>query len=88
MKYANGSVVFPRELLEEIQKYVHGDIVYIPRIDGRRKKWGEESGQRSSLINRNNHIRNGFKQGLSIDRLSEMHHLAHYTIKKIVYSKK
>ena len=31
LSYINGKNVLPKELLEEIQKYVEGEIIYIPK---------------------------------------------------------
>ncbi|MEK4250509.1 CD3324 family protein [Paenibacillus sp. FSL W7-1287] len=86
MKYVRGNVIFPENLLKEIQEYIQGEFVYIPQKDGARKLWGEKSGQREQLARRNKEIREKFKIGQSIDRLSKSYHLSHDTIKKIVYS--
>lgn len=88
MKYVKGNVIFPEHLLKQIQQYVQGEFVYIPQKDGSRKPWGEKSGQREQLTRRNNEIREKFREGMSIDRLTKSYHLSHDTIKKIVYSKK
>lgn len=88
MKYVKGNVIFPEKLLKEIQKYIQGEFVYIPQKDGSRKQWGEKSGQRERLARRNKEIREKFKNGVSIDRLTKSYHLSHDTIKKIVYSNK
>ncbi|PWW33727.1 MULTISPECIES: CD3324 family protein [Paenibacillus] len=86
MKYVKGDVIFPEYLLKEIQEYIQGEFVYIPQKDGLRKQWGEKSGQREQLARRNKEIREKFKFGVSIDRLTQSYHLSHDTIKKIVYS--
>jgi len=49
MKYVNADHIFPEALLKEIQKYVHGEMVYVPKPKGLRKKWGEDSGIRNDL---------------------------------------
>jgi len=41
MKYVNADQIFPQALLMEIQKYVHGELVYIPKPKRLHKKWGE-----------------------------------------------
>lgn len=88
MKYVNGNVIFPEKLLEEIQKYIQGGLVYIPQIEGSRKQWGVRSGQRETLVRRNHEIREKFQLGMSIDQLTLRYHLSHDTIKKIIYTKK
>ncbi len=87
MKYVKAGTVFPDKLLKEIQKYVQGELVYIPNPNGIRKKWGERSGSRESLKHRNKIIYDSFKSGTSIDKLSDEFYLSLDSIKKIVYKK-
>lgn len=88
MKYVNADIIFPKELLKEIQKYVNGGMVYVPRAEGLRKKWGENSGSRKYLILRNDEICQKFSNGVTIDQLSDRFGLSSDSIKKIVYSNK
>ncbi|SEN93102.1 hypothetical protein SAMN05518670_3099 [Paenibacillus sp. OK076] len=74
-------------LLNEIQKYMNGGLVYIPKSKGLRKKWGENSGSRKILNLRNDEIRQKFLDGDTIDQLSDRFCLSSDTIKKIVYTK-
>ncbi|ANY71782.1 CD3324 family protein [Paenibacillus ihbetae] len=87
MKYINADIILPEELLKEVQKYVQGKMVYIPKPEGLRKKWGENSGSRAYLKNRNEEIRRKFAEGASIDELSSHYCLSCDSIKKIVYTK-
>ncbi|MGM7682530.1 CD3324 family protein [Cytobacillus sp. Hm23] len=88
MKYINANNVLPEQLILEIQKYVQGQVVYIPNTEGARKKWGENSGNREYLNCRNKKICEEFNTGITIDDLAEKYCLSVYSIKKIVYSKK
>ena len=87
MKYVNADIIFPEELLKEIQKYIHGSMVYIPTPEGQRKKWGENSGSRKHLSLRNENIRQQYIDGATIDDLSDQFCLSIDSIKKIIYSK-
>lgn len=87
MKYINADIILPEELLKEVQKYVQSKMVYIPKPEGLRKKWGENSGSRAYLKNRNEEIRRKFTEGASIDDLSSQYCLSCDSIKKIVYTK-
>lgn len=87
MKYVNADMIFPKELLKEIQKYTHSSMVYIPTPDGQRKKWGENSGSRKYLKQRNETIRQQYMDGSSIDELSDQFGLSNDSIKKIIYTK-
>ncbi|WP_152391867.1 CD3324 family protein [Paenibacillus guangzhouensis] len=88
MKYINADVVLPDHLLKELQQYVPGGMLYVPKPAGLRKKWGEKSGSRLYLSRRNDEIRQKFSVGTSIDQLSDQFCLSYDSIKKIVYSKK
>ncbi|MDP5276033.1 CD3324 family protein [Chengkuizengella axinellae] len=87
MKYVNADEVFPKELVIEMQKYAQGQIVYISKLEGNHKKWGEKSGNRQYLKQRNQAIQEEFQSGASIVELSDRYFLSVYSIKKIVYTK-
>ncbi|MCB2296690.1 CD3324 family protein [Clostridium tagluense] len=87
MKYIKACDILPKCLLEEIQKYAKGCIVYIPNKAGTRRAWGDMTGTKSELINRNIHIKIDFKDGILIDKLSKKYNLSVESIKKIIYSR-
>jgi len=87
MKYKKAEDIFPKSLLEEMQKYIAGGLVYIPSPDGMRKKWGVSSGSRAYLLKRNSEIKSRFRNGMTIDQLTAEFCLSYDSIKKIVYSK-
>jgi len=87
MKYVKANTVFPPSLLEEIQKYVQGEYVYIPNPKGSRKKWGTRTGIKEDIIQRNKQIRLDHEQGMSVKQLAQNYCLSDDSIKKIVYSK-
>lgn len=84
MGYKNGKEIFPRELLNELQKYVQGELIYIPR-NSDRIGWGELSGTKLYMCNRNREIYKKYKDGFTVDELMELYHLSCDSIKKIVY---
>jgi DNA-binding NarL/FixJ family response regulator len=87
MRYRNADEIFPKELLAQIQTYFDGGLVYIPKLDKVRKKWGEKSGSRQFLIRRNQEIQRLFSNGEPIEYLAERFYLSPSSIKKIVYTK-
>lgn len=87
MKYVNGKDIFPERLLRQIQKYAAGKLVYIPSME-KKKDWGEETGYRKYLLQRNYEIRRKFRNGVTIQQLADEYCLSYETIRKIVYSKK
>jgi Mor family transcriptional regulator len=86
MKYVKADIL-PEELLKEVQKYINGVMVYVPKPEGVREGWGVNSGGRKYINQRNHEIRQRFSQGTSIDELSEQFFLSLDSIKKIVYSR-
>ena len=88
MKYRNASKVLPKELIIEIQKYIQGETLYIPKPEREYENWGILSGGRKMIDQRNAAIRSDFRNGRSIGQLAKEHFLATETIKKIVYSHK
>ncbi|MCA0988426.1 CD3324 family protein [Guptibacillus algicola] len=88
MKYINAKKALPNELLEELQKYIQGETLYVPKPKSNREKWGASTGIRKELLKRNRRIKEDYLQGNSLDEIAEMHHLSIETIKKIIYSRK
>lgn len=86
MKYVSADIL-PEELLKELQKHIHGAMIYVPKPEGNRKRWGENSGSRKYIEQRNAEIRHRFFQGATVDQLTEQYFLSFDSIKKIVYSK-
>ena len=86
MKYKNASHVLPDELLNEIQKYVTGEAIYIPEIN-EKKKWGEGSGARAFYQERNKKIQFDYQVGMTVNELAEKYGLSIESIKRILYRK-
>lgn len=86
MRYKNAREILPDRLLKELQQYVSGETIYIPRGEtDERKNWGENSGARIYYKARNTEIRAKYKNGVKIETLSEEYGLSIDTIRKIVY---
>lgn len=62
-------------------------MLYIPTIE-KKRRWGESSGYKQILIERNRQIRSKFNSGASIDALADEFCLSLDSIKKIVYIKR
>ncbi|WP_040205995.1 CD3324 family protein [Neobacillus jeddahensis] len=88
MKYVNATNILPEKLIAEIQKYVQGETLYIPKPETTYRKWGSCSGGRKLIDERNAAIKEAFQNGNSIPQLAEEHFLSIETIKKIVYRRK
>ena len=84
MKYINAAEILPKQLLKELQTYIDGSVLYVPKVL-EKKEWGATSGARTFYQERNREIQKRFHEGYSIDVLSEQYGLAYSTIKKIIY---
>lgn len=84
MKYINAAEILPEQLLKELQTYIDGRVIYIPKASTK-KEWGATSGARTFYQERNREIQKLFKEGYSINVLTEQYGLAYSTIKKIIY---
>lgn len=87
MKYINAIEVLPKDLLSEIQKYIAGEIVYIPQPEGLKNPWGSKTGIKQEIIKRNKKIKFEKENGKTIEELMVKYSLSYDTIKKIVYIK-
>lgn len=84
MSYKNGKEILPMKLLLELQKYVQGELVYIPKPGECRAGWGENNGTRTQLMSRNIEIYNLYRGGRSVKELIETYHLSEDSIRKII----
>lgn len=88
MAYLKANAILPEKLLSEIQKYVQGETIYIPKPENSHKKWGSKSGTRRLIADRNKAIKEAFRNDRSIEQLANEYFLSIETIKKIVYTNK
>jgi len=84
--YKNGKEVLPAALLKELQKYVQGEIIYIPKENNVRKAWGENNGTRKLIRERNIEIYTSYKSGVTITTLSSSYNLSDDSIRKIIFN--
>ncbi|BCK01138.1 CD3324 family protein [Anaerocolumna chitinilytica] len=87
MSYLRADLIFPDELLAEIQKYVQDGLVYIPKPKKLHKKWGENSGCREVIEQRNLQIKMKFQNRHCMEELADEYGLSVDTVKRIVYKK-
>jgi len=84
MRYQNAAEILPERLLKELQTYVEGELLYVPRASTK-KDWGADSGSRAFYRERNQEIKRLYAEGVSIEALEKRYRLAESTIKKIIY---
>lgn len=87
MKYLNAKTILPDALVKELQNYIQGGYLYIPVKQEQQKRWGEVSGYRQELKQRNQQIKEEYQNGISMECLSEKYCLSVYAVRKIIYQK-
>lgn len=87
MSYINVYDILPKEIVEQIQEYVDGVHIYIPRKTDSRKSWGTNTDTKQLVSLRNQQIKLEHQSGSSVSELAQKYFLAEKTIQKIVYSK-
>ncbi len=88
MNYKNGRDVLPPSLLKELQKYIQGDLIYVPKPADQRANWGEVSGTRKLLAERNREICVHYRNGATVAELERKYHLSSESIRKIIVKAK
>ncbi len=84
MAYKNAREILPCELVREIQKYIDGDLIYIPTKSDK-TEWGTRSGAKQKYAERNHEIREQYRNQIPIEELAVRYFLSTDSIKKIVY---
>lgn len=87
MKYKNAAEILPSGLLREVQCYIDGELLYVPKSESK-QEWGAVSGSKKFYSERNSRIRELFYQGTPVDELAKKFGLSGSTIKKVIYQKK
>ncbi|WP_123042000.1 CD3324 family protein [Cohnella candidum] len=86
--YKNGKDVLPPGLFEELQRTIPGELIYIPKPAEQRAGWGEVSGTRKQLAERNAEICRFYTDGWSVAELERKYHLSGDSIRRIVVKSK
>ena len=87
MSYIKAEEILPEELIRQIQEYVDGVYIYIPRKPGTRRKWGQKTAYKAELKIRNDRIRKDYGAGMSVAALSCKYHLSEKSIRRILQKK-
>ncbi len=84
MKYLKAQNVLPKDMITAIQEFIDGEFIYIPRKDGQQRAWGEKSGTRENLMERNNLIYREYVNGSTVDTLVGKYYLSEQSIRRII----
>ena len=82
MSYIRADEILPKELLEAIQQYVDGKVIYIPRKE--KQEWGSGTSAKEFFHERNKRIFRAFQEGISEEELSQRFSLSRKSIQRIL----
>ena len=81
MSYINATLVLPEEMIEEIQKYVNGVNLYIPKVPETNTACSD---YQLELYKRNQEIYELFLQGEKVSKLAAEYYLSDKSIYRIL----
>ena len=84
MSYKKATNLLPDELLREVQQYVDGELIYIPRLDANRRDWGQDTSTRGELAARNALIHADYLSGMSARELADKYFLTEKSLQRIL----
>ena len=86
MSYIRADEILPRELLEAIQQYADGQLIYIPKKE--KQEWGSKTSAREFFRERNERIYQAFQEGISEEELARRFSLSRKSIQRILRNQK
>lgn len=88
MSYRNAGDILPEGLLAEIQRYVDGVCLYIPRKEESKRSWGTYTATKKELEARNQRIYEDYISGMPTSELAEKYYLSVKSIQRIIHEKR
>ena len=86
MSYMKAEDILPEELIRQLQEYVDGVSIYVPRREAMRKNWGESTGIREELKERDRAICQARRMGAPVAELAARFYLSEKSIHRILRS--
>lgn len=84
MRYVKARDILPQKLLKELQQYVDGAYLYVPRRQENRLSWGERTRSKQETARRNRDIYLRFLGGEPPEKLAGAYFLTEKTIRRII----
>lgn len=84
MSYIRAEEVLPDEVLAMVQKYVDGQMLYIPRKSDHKKIWGACTGTKKTLELRNACMYARYQEGVSVKELADEYFLTEKSVQRII----
>ncbi len=88
MRYVRAQDILPQDLLDQLQQYIDGAYLYIPRKGENRLSWGDRTHSKQETSARNREILRRALAGESPAQLAEVYFLTEKTIRRILSQEK
>lgn len=84
MGYIRAEEILPMEIIELIQQYVNGTIIYVPKKRNERARWGTVNHTQDKLKCRNEKIYQEYLNGMTAGELAHKYYLSDKSIWRII----
>lgn len=84
MSYIRAEEVLPDDVLAAVQKYVEGQMIYIPKKFDKRRAWGERTDTKKNLELRNARIYDMYCNGTATKELAAKFFLTEKSVQRII----
>ena len=84
MGYKRAEDILPKEVLELVQQYAQGQMIYIPRKSQCHRHWGAKTKTREELTMRNRQMCAEHESGITVTELSEKYFLTEKSVQRII----
>ena len=84
MVYIRAEDILPKEILDLVQQYVDGQMIYIPRRSECHKSWGAGTETKKDLMIRNQQMYAEYQSGVTVTELSEKYFLTEKSVQRII----
>lgn len=88
MSYVKAAKILPAELVQLIQEYIDGEMIYIPKKESKKEPWGAGTGIRTEMQNRNAAIYQDYCSGRPVSELADQYFLSTKSIHRIILNMK
>ena len=75
MSYPKIYEVLPKDIILQIQDYIEGEVIYIPKRSENKKSWGDCTDTKEILSLRNKKIYYDYCDGISVQQLAQKYFL-------------
>lgn len=88
MRYVRAKDILPAELLAQLQEYVDGAYLYVPRKQENRLAWGERTQSKEETAARNREIFRRAQAGEAVALLADAYFLTEKSVRRILLAER